>query len=68
MRTRIISFFVLVYERSRILLEEDDGAEDDFETANKVRRYYQSCINESRLEERGVAPLQESLKVMAGSH
>ena len=56
----------VVYQRSRILLEDNNIEEDDFETGNKIKRFYRACINESRSEERGVKPLLNSLNTLGG--
>ena len=57
--------FVIVNNRARILLEEKDD-EKSFETDKMAKRWYKACLNETRLELKGVQPLITSLNKLGG--
>ena len=58
--------FQLVYDRSRVLLEDKDEGEDGFKTEKKIKGFYEMCNNETRSEELGVEPLLKSLEKLGG--
>ena len=58
-------YISLVIERGRALLEKND-TEKCFDADKMSRRWYTECINETKIEELGVQPLLDSLKVFGG--
>ena len=54
-----------IYIQGRTLLEAEQ-AEDDFESYQLARDHYKACINEEKLEELGVTPMQKKLKEFGG--
>ena len=54
-----------IFIQGRTLLEAEQ-AEDDFKAYQLARDHYKACINEERLEELGVKPMQQKLKELGG--
>ena len=58
----------IIYERGRRILEADDRDEEfeDWELFRTTKKFYKSCMNLRRLEELGVKPMLDSLKLLGG--
>ena len=54
-----------IFIQGRTLLEAEQ-AEDDFEAYQLARDHYKACVNEEKLEELGVEPMQQKLKEFGG--
>ena len=55
----------IIMDQAKIILEEDPS-NDDFESYKLAQDYYKSCVNQDRLEELGVQPLQDKLRELGG--
>ena len=54
-----------IYERGRLLLEAEDR-DEEWELFKVAKKFYRSCMNLGRLEELGVKPMLDSLKLLGG--
>ncbi len=56
----------VIYKHGRQLLEavEDHHDEDDFESYKMARQHYRDCSDEEALENAGVEPILEYLKLV----
>ena len=54
-----------VYERGRLLLEAEDR-DEDWELFKVAKKFYKSCMNLEQLENLGVKPMLDSLKLLGG--
>ena len=55
----------IIMDQAKIILEEDPS-DEDFESYKLARDYYKSCVDQDRIEQLGVKPLQDKLKKMGG--
>ena len=53
-----------IYERGKALMEDDE--DEEWEIFKDVKKMYKSCLNEEKLEEVGLEPLKEKLKLIGG--
>jgi membrane metallo-endopeptidase-like protein 1 len=54
-----------IYERGRALLEEDDK-DGDWEVFKLSKKHYRSCMDIDKLEEVGVKPMEDRIKLFGG--
>lgn len=56
----------LILERGRTLLETPNDDKNDFEVYKKARDHYKACINEEKLDDLGIKPVQYKLNDLGG--